>query len=525
MADKEYNGYIKSVRDSNGNVYATHDPRVDDKDFLRKDWNENDKESTTYIENRTHYEEITKYNRTELLDSSWKGNLETSNAPAIILENKENDTFSNSTIKTYKISDSLDDISSSIENAIIYFKAGLFIPSSYSVEVENIGTLKEGITIMLDKWEEADKTVESNFTEEDWRQIKEGVLSKIKIFNQDDSGFCYGFDPSDFIKDETIRDDISPTFNYIQIEYVVEDYTSESGKKISKGTYCKYIDRNTYYDKDKTKLSNKSITALISLDSEGISIKQLDKKYIQDIYDKFDSSIQNLEKTKMNIANPKGTGNFTITDGYAIFQNGAYQGTTVNPDNDSNKFITKGEVKEQVDKAVTLTDDQTIKGKKYFEDGLYSGQIKDTNGNYIEVKDYIDSGDDKAVKLKSNEKQTITGQVIFEKGLYSGKIKNDDGDCIEIKTYIDAGDNKAVTLTDDQTIEGKKYFEDGLYSGQIKDTNGNYIEIKTYIDDEIKLKENQLTELQKKIDSLTNAYADTRERVNSFVTFAEGHEF
>jgi hypothetical protein len=67
MARKEYEKYIQSVRDSNGNVYATHDPRVDDKDFLRKDWNENDKESTAYIENRTHYEET----RFELVTSNY----------------------------------------------------------------------------------------------------------------------------------------------------------------------------------------------------------------------------------------------------------------------------------------------------------------------------------------------------------------------------------------------------------------------------------------------------------------------
>jgi hypothetical protein len=69
MAHKDYEKYIQSVRDSNGNVYATHDPRVDDKDFLRKDWNENDKDSTAYIENRTHYEEVK--NRFELVKSSY----------------------------------------------------------------------------------------------------------------------------------------------------------------------------------------------------------------------------------------------------------------------------------------------------------------------------------------------------------------------------------------------------------------------------------------------------------------------
>ena len=485
MADKEYNGYIKSVRDSNGNVYATHDPRVDDKDFLKKDWNENDKVSTAYIENRTHYEETK--NRFELVKSSY---------PYFENDKEAGGTFN----YYYKVSDI--PFAESEENLNLDFYKNFDFLSWQAVKYTDYDTSTKTFTI------------ETGTIDELWSDKGNIFKSGSTCSNNNCYKINIGF------RDNSLSHSIDLAFVDVLVD--IDKVTIDSDKELDleKGIYV--VLPKASFDPEDYKYY-KYYGGFIG--PQDISIKQLDKKYIQDVYDKFDSSIQNLEKTKMNIANPKGTGNFTITDGYAIFQNGAYEGTNVNPDDDGNKFITKSKVKEQVDKAVTLTDDQTIEGKKYFEDGLYSGQIKDTNNNYIEIKTYIDNGDDKAVKLKSNEVQTITGQVIFEKGLYSDKIKDKDNNYIEIKTYIDGGDNKAVNITGDQTIKGKKYFEDGLYSGKIKDKDGNYIEIKTYIDDEIKLKENQLTELQNKIDSLTNAYADTRDRVDSFITFAEGHEF
>lgn len=295
----EYTTSSGSSSDGSGPSISEDEIKALISQYAKKDWNENNPSSGSYIENRTHYTEYS--NLLELINPAWNGTLEDENAPTIISSLDENDySYVNSTVKVYKVSDSVIDLSSQIENAIVYFKAKAIISAEEFgleedkiIEVENIGTYKEGAKKCLEEY--AKILVQCGVvSEEEIAPEVEATLTQISVFDYHEDGkygFGYGIGPTG---------QGLPFCNFLRIYFPSEDQENET-TTISKGTYATYVESKEFNDNKKTSLSNECVTSLISLNGE--VVKQLDSKYIADALAGISIDTSGLEKIENRISN------------------------------------------------------------------------------------------------------------------------------------------------------------------------------------------------------------------------------